>query len=76
MKSMPRTWLSYFMRRTSAGLAASLFVLGCSGLPSLAFAADKAPAMIVPGQFEVLRLDNDPNFPENGKIDFVMETGV
>ncbi len=24
------------------------------------------------GRLEVVRLDNDPNFPENGKIDFVM----
>ena len=27
------------------------------------------------GPFEVIRLDNDPNFPENGKIDFVMQGG-
>jgi hypothetical protein len=42
----------------------------------------KAPAgelkagKIVPGPFEVLRLDNDPNFPENGKIEFEMLSGL
>jgi hypothetical protein len=25
---------------------------------------------------EIIRLDNDPNFPENGKIDFVIEGGI
>jgi hypothetical protein len=29
-----------------------------------------------PGQFEILRLDNDPNYPENGKIEFDMQGGV
>ncbi|MGE5602911.1 MAG: putative baseplate assembly protein, partial [Nitrososphaerales archaeon] len=28
------------------------------------------------GPFEVVRLDNDPNFPENGKIEFVVEGGL
>ena len=25
---------------------------------------------------EIIRLDNDPNFPDNGKIEFVMEGGI
>ena len=25
---------------------------------------------------EIIRLDNDPNFPDNGKIDFVMQGGI
>ncbi len=28
-----------------------------------------------PGQLEVIQLENDPNFPENGKIDFEMRGG-
>jgi hypothetical protein len=28
------------------------------------------------GPFEVIRLDNDPNFPENGKIEFATEGGL
>ncbi|MCX6047550.1 MAG: putative baseplate assembly protein, partial [Chloroflexi bacterium] len=32
--------------------------------------------LLTVGSFEVIRLDNDPNFPENGKIDFVMRGGV
>ena len=29
-----------------------------------------------PGEFEILRLDNDPNYPENGKIEFEMQAGL
>ncbi len=29
-----------------------------------------------PGSFEILRLDNDPNYPENGKIEFDMQGGL
>ncbi len=25
---------------------------------------------------EIIRLDNDPNFPDNGKIEFVMKGGI
>ena len=32
--------------------------------------------MISPGQLEIVRLDNDPNAPENGKIEFFMEGGM
>jgi hypothetical protein len=32
--------------------------------------------VLIPGTLEVIRLDNDPNFPENGKIDFNMEGGL
>jgi hypothetical protein len=32
--------------------------------------------VLTPGALEVIRLDNDPNFPENGKIDFNMEGGL
>ncbi len=28
------------------------------------------------GPFEIIQLDNDPNFPENGKIDFLPEGGL
>ncbi len=31
--------------------------------------------LLTVGSLEVIRLDNDPNFPENGKIDFVMRGG-
>ena len=27
-------------------------------------------------RLEIVRLDNDPNAPENGKIDFLMEGGL
>jgi hypothetical protein len=32
--------------------------------------------MLTPAPLEIVRLDNDPNFPENGKIEFQMEGGV
>lgn len=32
--------------------------------------------VLIPGTLEVIRLDNDPNFPENGKIDFNMDGGL
>lgn len=32
--------------------------------------------VLSPGRAEVLRLDNDPNFPENGKIEFEMHGGL
>jgi len=35
-----------------------------------------AAGVLTVGPYEVLRLDNDPNFPENGKIDFVLEGGL
>ena len=28
------------------------------------------------GSYEIAQLDSDPNFPENGKISFVMEGGL
>jgi hypothetical protein len=28
------------------------------------------------GRVEIVRLDNDPNFPENGKIEFIMKGGM
>jgi predicted phage baseplate assembly protein len=31
---------------------------------------------IQPSELEIIRLDNDPNFPENGKIDFKMFGGL
>lgn len=31
---------------------------------------------IVPAPLEIIQLDNDPNFPENGKIDFDMHGGL
>jgi predicted phage baseplate assembly protein len=33
-------------------------------------------AQIKPGTLEILRLDNDPNFPENGKLEFTMKGGL
>ncbi len=35
-----------------------------------------AAGALVPGQLEVVRLDNDPSFPENGKIEFEMGGGL
>lgn len=32
--------------------------------------------MINIGRLEIARLDNDPNYPENGKIEFIMEGGL
>ena len=32
--------------------------------------------LLQPSELEILRLDNDPNFPENGKIDFIMFGGL
>jgi len=32
--------------------------------------------MLVPADFEIVRLDNDPNFPENGRIAFEMYGGI
>jgi hypothetical protein len=39
-------------------------------------AGEKSAGEMKPGPFEVLRLDNDPNFPENGKIEFNMQAGL
>jgi len=39
-------------------------------------AGEKSAGELMPGPFEVLRLDNDPNFPENGKIEFNMQAGL
>ncbi|MEO6729681.1 MAG: putative baseplate assembly protein [Ferruginibacter sp.] len=32
--------------------------------------------LLKPSELEIIRLDNDPNFPENGKIDFTMLAGL
>ena len=32
--------------------------------------------MLQPEELEIIRLDNDPNFPENGKLDFIMFGGL
>jgi hypothetical protein len=37
---------------------------------------EKDKGFLKPGTLEVIRLDNDPNFPENGKIDFEMHGGL
>jgi hypothetical protein len=37
---------------------------------------DIANGALTAGRLEVLRLDNDPNFPENGRMDFEMVGGV
>ncbi len=39
-------------------------------------AAELANSQLLPGPAEVVRLDNDPNFPENGKIEFEMLGGL
>ncbi len=39
-------------------------------------AGELAAGELKPGQFEILRLDNDPNYPENGKIEFDMQAGL
>ena len=33
-------------------------------------------AVLTPGEFEIVRLDNDRNFPENGKLQFTMGGGM
>ena len=33
-------------------------------------------AVLTPGRNQIIRLDNDRNFPENGKIEFIMEGGL
>lgn len=33
-------------------------------------------AVLKPGGFQIVRLDNDRNFPENGKVEFIMEGGL
>jgi hypothetical protein len=33
-------------------------------------------AVLTPGEFEIARLDNDRNFPENGKLEFTMGGGM
>jgi hypothetical protein len=37
---------------------------------------EKENGVIKPSGSEIIRLDNDPNFPENGKIDFLMFGGL
>jgi predicted phage baseplate assembly protein len=37
---------------------------------------EKKKGFLKPETLEVIRLDNDPNFPENGKIDFEMHGGL
>jgi hypothetical protein len=32
--------------------------------------------VLTPGRAEIVRLDNDPNYPENGKIEFAMKGGM
>lgn len=39
-------------------------------------AGELAAGVIAAGAMEILRLDNDPNFPERGKIEFVLEGGL
>jgi len=63
--------------------AAALTVAGVDSVDVATFQRyGKAPqqeiaqGVLTPGAFEILRLDNDPNFPENGKIDFVMKGGL
>lgn len=37
---------------------------------------EKENGFLQPAELEIIRLDNDPNFPENGKIDFIMFGGI
>jgi hypothetical protein len=37
---------------------------------------EKENGVLSPAENEILRLDNDPNFPENGKINFLMYGGL
>ena len=37
---------------------------------------EKENGWLQPAELEIIRLDNDPNFPENGKIDFLMYGGL
>jgi hypothetical protein len=38
--------------------------------------SELADGVIAPAHLEILRLDNDPSFPENGRIEFVMSGGL
>jgi hypothetical protein len=37
---------------------------------------EKEAGLLTPGPFEVLQLDNDPNFPENGRLEFIVQGGL
>jgi hypothetical protein len=37
---------------------------------------EKEDGLLEPAELEIIRLDNDPNFPENGKIEFLMYGGL
>lgn len=37
---------------------------------------EKETGVLQPGRDEIIRLDNDPNYPENGKITFLMAGGL
>ena len=38
--------------------------------------SEKENGLLEPAESEIIRLDNDPNFPENGKITFLMFGGL
>ena len=55
--------------------------LGAPGAPLPAVGRERARGEIEragsrSGRLEIARLDNDPNEPENGRIEFVMEGGL
>ncbi|HEX2031936.1 MAG TPA: putative baseplate assembly protein [Actinomycetota bacterium] len=61
----------------------ALSVPGVASVRALRFQRwGKAPndeleqGVLTPGRLEVVRLDNDPNFPENGRIEFQIEGGL
>lgn len=37
---------------------------------------EKEDGLLEPAELEIIRLDNDPNFPENGKIEFLVYGGL
>jgi len=67
----------------SAVIAAAMTVAGVASVEAKRFQRlNKAPNMelqngvLRPAASEIIQLDNDPNFPEHGKIEFVLEGGL
>lgn len=67
----------------SAVIAAAMTVAGVASVEAKRFQRlNKAPNMelqngvLRPAPSEIIQLDNDPNFPEHGKIEFVLEGGL
>lgn len=46
------------------------------GQPEQSNTQKEQPMLLAMGRLEIARLDNDPNAPENGRLEFVMEGGL